>query len=143
MSLKMPIRSYSELIALDTFEKRFKYLKTSSKIGDETFGFDRYLNQLFYTSDEWRSIRDKIIVRDNGFDLGMMDHKINGIIIVHHMNPITKDDLINRTDYLLNPEYLISVSDPIHKALHYGNDGILQSQVVTTRTPNDTCPWRR
>ena len=140
--MSMRIRTYSELILLNTFEERFRYLKLTACVGDETFGFDRYLNQQFYHSAEWKSLRNEIIIRDNACDLGISDREINKRIIIHHMNPITKNDLIHQTDYLLNPEYLICVSHKTHQAIHYGDESVLDDGVVE-RSKNDTCPWRR
>ena len=140
----MIIRTYSELIQLPTFEERYWYLRLGGKIGEATFGFDRYLYENFLKSDEWLSIRDKVIVRDNGCDLGMQDREIKGItrIIVHHMNPITKEDILRRTKYLLDPEYLICTLKNTHDAIHYGDDSLLIKAPVA-RSRNDTCPWRR
>ena len=135
------IRTYSELSTLQTFEKRFNYLKLNGRVGEETFGFDRILNQKFYTSREWRNIRDFIIVRDSGCDLGMVDYNINGKIIIHHLNPITQNDIYKHTEYLLNPEYLICTSTATHNAIHYGDETLLPKP-ITLRTKNDTCPWR-
>ena len=140
--MSMKIRTYSELIAFSTFEERFRYLKLTACVGDETFGFDRYLNQQFYHSAEWKSLRNEIIIRDNACDLGISDRVLNKRIIIHHMNPITKNDLIHQTDYLLNPEYLICVSHKTHQAIHYGDESILDDGVIE-RSKNDTCPWRR
>lgn len=136
------IRTYTELMKLPTFEERYEYLKIGGKVGEETFGFDRYLNQLFYTSDEWRSLRNDIIIRDNGCDLGMPDREIRGSnIIIHHMNPITKEDILNRSEFLLDPEYLICTYKPTHDAIHYGCEDLLPKGPIE-RTKNDTCPWR-
>lgn len=137
----MIVRSYSELIKLPTFEERYKYLRLGCKVCEETFGFDRYLNQIFYKSKEWRSIRDQVIVRDNGCDLGMMDRAIQGHIIIHHMNPISKDDIINRKEMILNPEYLICTTKNTHDAIHYGDSNLLIKNPIERR-PNDTCPWK-
>lgn len=115
------IRTYSELIQLPTFEERLEYLRLHGKVGADTFGFDRYLNQLFYTSIEWRHLRDSIIVRDNGCDLAIPEFEIVGKIYIHHLNPLTKDDIINKTDYLLNPEYLVCTSFDTHQLIHYDN----------------------
>ena len=104
----MSIKTYSELIALPTFEERFEYLRLDGSVGEQTFGFDRYINQLFYQSYEWKKIRDFVIIRDNGCDLGVEGHDIGGKILIHHMNPITVDDIQNRSEFLLNPDYLIS-----------------------------------
>ena len=135
------IRTYSELIRLDTFEDRFRYLKIGGKVGEETFGFDRYLNQIFYKSDAWLRVRDEVIVRDNGCDLGMLDREIGGRILVHHMNPIRKEDILNRSDFLLNPEYLITTVKSTHDAIHYGDESLLIGAPIQ-RYRNDTCPWR-
>lgn len=140
--IQMSIRTYSELITLPTFEERYRYLKLGSKIGDETFGFDRYLNQLFYRSQKWRSIRDQVIIRDNGCDLGIEGHEIYGKIIIHHMNPITFDDIAKESAFLLDPEYLISTIHNTHNAIHYGDEKLLITSPVM-RSKNDTCPWRR
>ena len=136
------IRTYSELITLPTFEERFRYLKLGGRIGEETFGFERYLNQHFYTSNEWRDIRNHVIVRDFGCDLAMLDREIGGLITVHHMNPVGADDIRRRTEILLDPEFLISTSDLTHKAIHYGDESLLLLAPIERR-PNDTCPWRQ
>lgn len=138
----MKIRTYSELILLPTFKERYEYLKLGGKVGEETFGFDRYLNQKFYKSKEWRDIRDYVILRDNACDLGIEDREIHSRIIIHHMNPITKYDIVNQTEFLTNPEYMICTLKRTHDAIHYGDDSILFSDVVI-RSKNDTCPWRR
>lgn len=138
----MNIKTYSELITLPTFEERFRYLKLDGKVGEETFGFDRYLNQIFYKSEEWLALRDFVIVRDMGCDLGMPDREIRGRILVHHMNPISKEDILQRSKFLLDPEYLICTIKNTHDAIHYGDEGILYT-VPIERTKNDTCPWRR
>lgn len=135
------IRTYSELIKLRTFEERYEYLKLNGKVGEETFGFDRYLNQIFYRSKEWASIRDRVIFRDNGCDLGVEGYDIYGRILIHHMNPITKADILERSDLLLNPEYLICVSKNTHDAIHYSDKNLLVTGPIE-RTKNDTCPWR-
>ena len=127
---------------LNTFEERLEYLKLDGVIGEDTFGFDRWLNQRFYNSEEWKRIRSEVIIRDNGCDLGCPDHEIHGYkILIHHMNPITKNDILNRSDYLLNPEYLITTIKPTHDAIHYGYD--VENQNVIERFPNDMCPWKR
>lgn len=136
------IRTYSELSKLDTFEDRYNYLKLDGVIGEYTFGFQRWLNQVFYKSREWLSIRREVIIRDNGCDLGLYGYDISGRIIVHHMNPITPDDIRNRSIYLLNPEYLISTAYLTHEAITYGSDNLLPKSIVE-RTQYDTCPWRR
>ena len=136
------IRTYSELIMLPTFEERYQYLKLDSSVGEVTFGFDRILNQLFYQrSKEWKSIRNKIIIRDHGCDLGVEGYEIYGRIIIHHMNPISLRDLENNTDILLNPEYLISTTHETHNAIHYGNADLLVKEPIV-RSKNDTCPWK-
>ena len=135
------IRTYSELIQLPTFEERYKYLKIGGKVGEETFGFERYLNQEFYKSHEWQNIRRQVIVRDLGCDLGIEGREIHGKIIVHHMNPITIDDIIEASDFLLNPEYLICTLKSTHDAIHYGDESLLIKAPVE-RTKNDTCPWK-
>ena len=140
--IQMSIRTYSELITLPTFEERFRYLQLGGKVGEDTFGHDRYLNQIFYTSDEWRRIRRDVIVRDNGCDLGIQDREIHGLIIIHHMNPITVEDIINRSEFLLNPEYLISTVKNTHDAIHFSDERILITDPIERR-PNDTCPWKR
>lgn len=137
------IRTYSELITLETFEERFLYLKLDGSIGEDTFGFDRYLNQLFYRSPEWKQVRNFVITRDMGCDLAIPDHEIiNQQILIHHMNPLTKEDIINKSDYLLNPEYLICTTKKTHNAIHYGDERILDPIVLIVRTKNDQCPWR-
>lgn len=142
MKTKKIIRNYSELITYKNFSDRFEYLKLDGSIGLETFGWDRYLNQMFYRNRDWRSVRDKVIIRDNGCDLGVNGYDILGEpILVHHMNPITSYDIENLTDYLLNPEYLISTRKSTHTAIHYGTDPM--SNTITERTSNDTCPWKK
>lgn len=136
------LRTYSELITFPTFEERYRYLRLRGKVGEDTFGFDRYLNQRFYKSAEWRRIRDEVIVRDNGGDLGIEEQLIHGKILIHHMNPITEYDIRYMTDALLNPEYLICVSHATHNAIHYGDENLLPKGPIV-RTPNDTCPWKR
>lgn len=136
------IRTYEELIQLTTFEERYRYLKLEANVGDATFGFDRYLNQQFYHSNEWKSIRNEIIIRDGACDLGIPDRQLDKRIIIHHMNPITKDDLIHQSDFLLNPNYLICTSVKTHSAIHYGDEDLLFGGIVE-RSKNDTCPWRR
>lgn len=134
------IRTYSELMQLKTFDERYEYLKLNGRVADLTFGFDRYINQVFYKSDEWLNIRDNIIVRDLGCDLGLEGYEIYKGIIIHHMNPISIDDIRCRTDYLLNPEYLISTCLRTHNAIHYGNRS---PNIITERSRGDTCPWKR
>lgn len=135
-------RTYSELIKLPTFEERFNYLKLSGRIGIETFGYDRYLNQVLYTSPQWKKLRDEIILRDNGSDLGLEDYPIYGKVIIHHINPITVDDVLDYSNDVFNPEYLICTSHKTHNAIHYGVDNYTRSIKVVERRPNDTIPWR-
>lgn len=129
------------MVKLGTFRERYEYLRLDGQVGHETFGFDRYLNQLFYKSKEWLSVRDFIITRDNGCDLGMKGHEIFGRILIHHMNPITKQDILELSDLLLNPEYLICTADHTHNAIHYGDEKQLFTEPIE-RTKNDTCPWK-
>lgn len=136
------IKTYSELIQIPSFEERFEYLKLDGNVGEDTFGFDRWMNQIFYRSPEWKRIRDEVIIRDNGCDLAMPGHEIYGRILIHHMNPISVDDIERRTDLLLNPEYLISTLHRTHNAIHYGDKSLLPQGLIV-RTPNDTCPWKR
>lgn len=140
--IRMIIRRYSELIRIPTFEERYEYLRLGGRVGKETFGFDRYINQMFYKDPEWLAIRDDIIIRDNGCDLGIRGHEIYFRIMIHHMNPINKNDILNRTEFLLNPEYLISTIKNTHDAIHYGNKDLLIT-VPIERSRNDTCPWRK
>lgn len=140
--MTMIIRTYSELITLPSFEERYRYLKLDGSVGKETFGFDRYLNQDFYRSKEWKYIRDEIIVRDFGCDLGVRDREIHTRIYIHHMNPISVKDIINATEFLLNPDYLICTSHSTHNAIHYGDESLLVIAPVERRK-NDTCPWKR
>ena len=138
-------RTYTELSKLKTFEERFNYLKLDGTVAVDTFGSNRYLNQQFYSSKEWKDVRRKVILRDsdltNCFDLGDPNTPINGKVMIHHMNPIEVKDI---SDYstILNPEYLICVSHETHNALHYGNDDICKAKQIIERTPNDTCPWK-
>lgn len=136
------IRRYSELIQLHSFEDRFNYLKLNGVVANETFGFDRYLNQQFYRSAEWKRVRQQVIIRDRGCDLGCPDREIFGQILVHHMNPISIEDIENNPEILLDPEYLICVSLDTHNALHYGDSNYLENNVVVDRRPGDTTPWR-
>jgi len=135
------MRTYRELSRLKTFDERFEYLKLNGFVGEETFGYDRYLNQTLYKSPEWRSLRRDIIIRDNGCDLGLEGYDIQGMIIVHHMNPISIDDLKTFSGDVVNPEYLICVSSLTHKAIHYSNKDLLPNLPVD-RKPGDTCPWK-
>lgn len=137
----MSIKTYSELILLPTFEERFKYLQLNGRVGDDTFGFDRYINQNFYRSAEWKRIRDLVIMRDNGCDLALEGYEIYGRILIHHMNPITVKDVELSTEYLINPEYLICVTHNTHNAIHYGDEKLINKGPIV-RTKNDTCPWK-
>ena len=135
------IKRYSDLITLPTFEERFEYLRLDGSVGEQTFGFDRYINQIFYQSYEWKKVRDFVIIRDNGCDLGMDGYDIRGKILIHHMNPISVKDIETRSDLLLNPDYLISTTHITHNAIHYGNERLLPKGPIE-RTKYDTCPWR-
>ena len=137
----MIIRTYSKLITLPTFEDRFEYLRLDGRVGEETFGFDRYLNQKFYKTPEWLKVRDEVIIRDFGCDLGIEGREIYDRILIHHMNPITMDDIVHRTKYLLDPEYLITTVKNTHDAIHFGDGSLLVTDPIE-RTKNDTCPWR-
>lgn len=163
MNKNVKMKSYSELIRLKTFEERFEYLKLKGNVGRRTFGSERYLNQVLYQSPEWRDFRRKIIIRDNGCDLGMEGYSIYGIkiticdngfdlgtegystagtkIIVHHINPITIEDIKNRSPKIFDPDNVICVSHMTHEAIHYGDKNLLPS-VATERRPGDTCPWK-
>lgn len=138
----MSIRTYSELILLPTFEERYQYLRLNGRVGEETFGFDRWLNQRFYKDPEWLAVRDKVIIRDNGCDLAIPGREIHSRILIHHMNPITKYDILQRSRYLLDPEYLICTFKNTHDAIHYGDENLLFKDPIE-RKPNDTCLWRR
>ncbi len=142
MGMKKMIRTYSELIKLKTFKDRFEYLKLDGIVGEETFGFDRYMNQIFYKSREWTSVRRAVIIRDNGCDLGVEGYEIHGKILIHHMNPINLSDIVHKTDELLNPDYLITTVLSTHNAIHYGNASLLPALPIERRV-NDTCPWKR
>lgn len=138
----MIMKTYSELIQIPSFHDRFKYLKLSGRIGESTFGFDRWLNQVFYRSPEWKAVRQEVMLRDEGLDLAHPDHPIGGRLIIHHMNPICEKDIVRREEDLLNPEYLITVSHQTHNAIHYGDESLLEIEKITIRQPNDTSPWR-
>lgn len=135
------IRTYSEMIQIPTFIDRFEYLRLDGRVGVETFGFDRYLNQRFYHSSEWRSIRDYIIARDLGCDLAMEGYEIYGKIYIHHMNPITQMDIVHSNADMLDPEFLVCTTHNTHNAIHYGDVSLLVTGPVERR-PNDTCPWK-
>lgn len=141
MKTMRTIRTYSELCQLSTFEDRFDYLRLNGSVGKDTFGFDRYLNQQFYRSREWKRIRDLVILRDNGCDLGVEGYEIRGRILIHHINPISVEDIHTMSDLLMNPEYLICVSHRTHNAIHYGDESLIITAPIE-RTQNDTCPWR-
>ncbi len=141
-SSTMSIKTYSELVLLPTFQARYQYLRLNGEVGKETFGFDRYMNQFFYRSPEWRHVRDTVITRDEGCDLGIQGREIFGRIIIHHMNPISPEDIRNRSDLLLDPEYLITTIHDTHLAIHYGDEHLLVQEPIV-RHPNDTCPWKR
>lgn len=135
------IKSYDALILLDTIEDRYNYLRIGGGVGYETFGFDRYLNQGFYQSTEWKRVRNEVISRDNGCDLGLEGYEINGRIIIHHMNPIQPGQIKFFDSDILNPDFLISCSHKTHNAIHYGDENLLPRRIVERR-PNDTIPWR-
>lgn len=140
--MNLKIRTYSELVQLSTFEERYRYLRLLGAVGKETFGFDRYLNQLFYRSPEWKEVRNQVIIRDNGCDLGIEGREIQGRVLIHHMNPITAEDIRERSDLLLNPEFLITTAHNTHQAIHYGDESLL-ILTPSIRSRNDTCPWRQ
>lgn len=140
----MKLRTYTELSKLNTFKERFNYLKIDGKVGDETFGYDRYLNQMLYKTKEWRDIRNYVITRDCGCDLGILDREIiDELIMIHHMNPITKEDILNRNPIVFDPEYLITTIFKTHQAIHYGDESLLYDSEPIVRTPNDMCPWKK
>lgn len=136
------MRTYSELITLPTFEERFEYLKLDGKVGEDTFGFDRYFNQQLYSSPEWKEIRRKVIIRDEGCDLAIPDREIFGKIIVHHMNPMSLEDIEEHNPDIFDPEFLITTVKRTHDAIHYGDASLLIESKPIVRSPNDTCPWR-
>ena len=133
-------RRYSELMRLHTFKERYDYLRLGGIVGTSTFGFDRYINQDFYRSREWRSVRDQTIVRDNGCDLGIDGYEIHGNLLVHHMNPMTADDVVYGEEWIVNPEFLITTTNETHNAIHYGNQSLLKTPFVP-RVPGDTKLW--
>ena len=137
----MKIKSYSELLEFDTLLDRYRYLKLDGELGAATFGFDRYLNQQFYKLKEWKIVRAKVIVRDLGCDLGIEGLEIVGPVIIHHMNPISIDDVKNKNPILLDPEYLISTQLNTHNAIHYGDESLLILEKPIERSPNDTKLW--
>lgn len=134
------IKTYSELRRIDTFEERFEYLKLGGTVGHSTFGFDRYLNQAFYTSREWKDIRRNVILRDNGCDLGIPGYEINGALLIHHINPMKVDDVVHREEWILDPEFLITTTQNTHNAIHYGDSSLLRTKFVE-RKPGDTRLW--
>lgn len=136
------IRCYQELKGIPDFKGRYEYLKLLGSVGEITFGGNRYLNQSFYRSSEWKRVRNIVIVRDNGCDLGVDGYDIHGKIFIHHMNPLMIKDITNATEFLLDPEYLICVSHLTHNAIHYGDEDLLPSNSIVERAPNDTVPWR-
>ena len=137
----MPLLTYRNLILLPTFEERYNYLRLNGVVGQDTFGFDRYLNQRFYTSAEWRRFRSKVILRDDGNDMGLDGYPIGGRVIIHHINPLTIEDFEEQTDALFDFENVICVSEATHQAIHYGDESMLPAPPLV-RTRNDTCPWR-
>lgn len=136
----MKTRTYLELSALETFEERFEYLVLHGEVGSKTFGFDRYINQSFYASSEWKQARRAVIIRDNGCDLGATGHEINGELLVHHINPLTAEDIVGHDDWILNPDFLITTTQATHNAIHYGNRSLLPKPFIP-RTPGDTKLW--
>ena len=138
----MMSRRYSELIKLPTFEERYEYCRLDGEVGAETFGFDRYMNQMFYSSKEWRRFRRQILIRDNGLDLAFFDRPIIGKVFVHHLNPLTVDQLKFGGSELFNPENFVCVSFDTHQAIHYGDRSLITPSELTVRKPNDTVPWR-
>ena len=140
----MSQKTYSELIRISTYEERFKYLKIGSKVSDVTFGSKRYLNQVYYRSDEWRKIRDYVITRDGAYDLAFRAdlYLLNSGIVVHHMVPLREHDILYHTEFLTDPEFLITTFDKTHRAIHYGDESTLRSFQPAIRSQNDTCPWR-
>lgn len=138
----MSIKCYSELITIPTFIERYHYLKIGGRVGADTFGHDRYLNQILYHSNEWLDFRDEIIIRDNGCDLAHPEFEIHGRILIHHINPITVEDVLRRDPKIFDPENVISTVLNTHNAIHYGDESQLMLLPIT-RSKNDTCPWRR
>lgn len=136
------IKTYSEMLSLPTFIERFEYLKIGGQVGDATFGYDRYLNQILYRTPEWKRFRRDIIIRDMGYDLACDDREIVGKILVHHINPLTIDDVSNLDPKIFDPENVVCVSLDTHNAIHYGDQSLLMKDPVV-RTKNDTCPWKR
>ena len=141
--IAMNDKSYSEMITMSEFDDRFRYAKLDGQVGMDTFGFDRYLNQQFYRSNEWKRLRDQIIIRDNGCDLGVPGHEISGKIYIHHLNPLSPEDITKSTEKLFDPDNLVCVSAETHNAIHYGDESILEKNKIVERSPGDTCPWKR
>ena len=142
IQMSMTIKTYSELVTLPTYIERFNYLKLDGRVGMDTFGHDRFINQqLYQRNPRWKKSRDIVIIRDNGCDLGMEGYEIHGKIIVHHMNPITMDDIVNDRDWIYDPEFLICTVHNTHNAIHYGDENLLVKAPIE-RTPHDTCPWK-
>ena len=137
----MSIRTYSELITIPTFEERFEYLQLKGSVGKDTFGYDRYLNQVLYRSPEWKRLRNQIIIRDNGCDLACDGYDVYGKVLIHHLNPITVEDVLARSRKVFDPDNLVCVSHSTHNAIHYGDMDLLVTGPII-RTKNDTCPWR-
>lgn len=138
----MDKKTYSDLIAIPTFIERYRYLRLGGKAGEITFGNERYLNQILYKSPEWKSLRRKVLIRDNGCDLGIDGYTIHGVPLIHHINPITVEDIYNRDEKVFDEENLITVSRRTHNAIHYGDEELLLVDEIIERRPNDTCPWR-
>lgn len=136
----MKTKTYSEMLQHQTFEDRYEYLRIGGSVGTSTFGFDRYINQSFYTSSEWKHVRNQVIVRDNGCDLAVPGYEVNGALLIHHINPLTSDDLIHHEEWVLNPEYLITTTQSTHNAIHYGDRSLLPKPFVPRR-PGDTKLW--
>lgn len=137
----MSIRTYSELITIQTFEERFEYLQLKGSVGKDTFGYDRYLNQVLYRSPEWKRLRNQIIIRDDGCDLACDGYDIYGKVLIHHLNPITVEDVLARSRKVFDPDNLVCVTHNTHNAIHYGDADLLVTGPII-RTKNDTCPWR-
>lgn len=139
----MTLRCYSDILKIDSFEKRYEYLRIPALVGDSTFGSHRWLNQDFYRSKYWKQIRSKVILRDEGCDLGIIDRPILDRVIVHHMNPVTEQDIIDMSEVVYDPEYLICVSNTTHQAIHYGDSSLLTPSKHIERKPFDTVPWKK
>lgn len=141
MTKFMKIKSYSEMCSFSTFIERFNYLKLNGKVGAETFGFDRYLNQVLYCSQEWKRFRRQVIIRDNGCIFGLDGYDINGRLIVHHINPITLEQIEQRDPMIFSMENVVCVTHNVHEAIHYGDESLIPTDPII-RKPNDTCPWK-